>query len=70
MLHSPFTGLGQIQGEVHRLGSKVNLKAEQYEINSINSRRDCLERSFRELRSEIDGVLAQLQELEFKGRET
>lgn len=61
---APWTGVGAIQGELSSLKQEIDRKANSYEIHDINRKMDSLERECRNIRSEIDGILTKLQELE------
>lgn len=54
--------IGGISYEVQDLRNLINQKADKNEIYQTNSDVAGLERTVRELRSEIDGLRAQLQE--------
>ena len=60
-LAAPWTGLGQLQGDVSRLQSELRRKADSHEVSSLKRDVDRLERANGELRSEIDGLHAELQ---------
>jgi predicted nucleic acid-binding Zn-ribbon protein len=58
---NPSSSIGNLRSEIeHKLHGKVD----SHEIHSLNHKVDSLERTIRELRSEIDGLVSRLQTLE------
>ena len=55
---------GQLESELGRVRDEVNRKANSYEITEINRKLDSLQRECGELRSEVDGILSRLQNVE------
>jgi predicted nucleic acid-binding Zn-ribbon protein len=58
---SSFEGVGNLRAEME---SKLQGKADSYEIHSLNSKISSLESTIREIRSEINGICSRLQILE------
>lgn len=63
---NPSSQLGQLESEIRNLKSEIRRKADDHQINTINNRLDSLERSLREICSQVDGLLFKVQELEEK----
>ena len=55
---------GQLEAEMGRLRNEIDRKANSYEISEINRKLDSLQRECGELRSEVDGILSRLQNVE------
>lgn len=64
MNQAPWTDIGSLQSDVRQLRDELRNKAKDYEIHALNSRVDSLERACGQLRSEIDGLLSRMQEME------
>lgn len=64
MNHAPWTDIGGLQADIQQLKNELHQKANTYEIHSINSRLDSLERTSRELSSQVDEIIFRLQRLE------
>lgn len=64
MIQPPWSEIGQLQQEISHIKNQLNNKPDNHEIYQIDSRLDSLERTCREISSEINGVLSRLQEME------
>ncbi len=60
----PTSGHGILQGEIDRLKTDINRKADSHEISSLNSRMGSVEREVSQISTEIDGLRSELQRLE------
>ena len=60
---APWTDTGRLQGDVDRINSELHRKADSYEVSSLNSKLDSVERTCGELRTEIDEFRNQLEHL-------
>jgi peptidoglycan hydrolase CwlO-like protein len=64
MNHAPWSDIGRIQQELNQVKNDLRNKPNSYEISSINSKLDSLERAMRELGSTLTEIQYRLQELE------
>lgn len=64
IMQAPWTEIGRLQQDVQQLKNQLSQKANDYEIHETNRRLDSLEYSCRKLSSQIDGLLARMQEME------
>jgi DNA repair ATPase RecN len=64
MNSAPWTEIGSLQHEVREIRNQLHQKANSYEISEIDRRLDSMEHTCRSLRSEIDGILSRLQEIQ------
>ena len=64
MLFHPCSDSGQLQSEISQVRSKVDSKANIYDLDSLRSRVDSLESSLREVSSQVNNMEYRLQELE------
>lgn len=60
MNYAPWTGLGQLQGELESLKQQLHQKAYSYELSTLSLRMDRLEHSVWEIRSALDELRVQL----------
>jgi hypothetical protein len=63
-MQAPWTEIGTLQQDIMSLKRDIHNKADNHEISSINSRLDSLERAYRDLSAQVDGLLSRLQTLE------
>ena len=61
---APWTGIGSLQSDVHRLESELRRKADDYKVSALDSRVDALVSAVRDVGSVCDGILSRLQALE------
>lgn len=60
-LQPPWTNIGALQQEIYEMREKIRGKAESYEVYSINSRLDGLERTVGEIRAVCDGLVTRFE---------
>jgi multidrug resistance efflux pump len=61
---APWSDTGRLQGDIDRVASDVRGKVDRYELDQTNRNVDSVERELREVRSEIDGLRLELQEIQ------
>ena len=64
MLQAPWTEIGRLQQELMQLKHELSRKGDKYEINSLSSKVDSLERTNGQLSSEVACLRNELQELQ------
>lgn len=61
---APWTGIGSLQSDVSEIRSQLHGKADKYELHSIVSKLDSVERECREIRSALDGFRDRIERME------
>lgn len=69
MISAPWTEVGRLQQEMSQVHLDLYRKADKHEISSTNSNVVSLEREIGDLRSTLDGIRIELQELQEGYRE-
>lgn len=64
MNQAPWTDIGSLQSDIRDIKNLLHQKSNIYEIHTINSRLDSLERTCRELSSSFNEILFRLQTIE------
>lgn len=64
MNQAPWTDIGSLQSDIRDIKNELHQKSNIYEIHTINSRLDSLERTCRELSSSFNEILFRLQTIE------
>ena len=63
-LAPPWTEIGRLQSDIHSIEQKLHGKVSTYELSSLHSKVDGLERAIGEIRSSLDGLRFELQALQ------
>jgi chromosome segregation ATPase len=63
-MQPPWTEIGRLQGEIRTIEREMHNKAESHEFHSLRSRMDRLEHSVREIGAALDGLRAELSDLQ------
>jgi len=63
---APWTEIGRLQSDLSDVKRQLNNKAENHEIHTLNIKVDSMERSMRELSSNIDELRYRIEDAENK----
>lgn len=68
---NPTSQIGQLESEIRRLKSEIGSKANNYEINTLRNRVDCVEHFAEGIRAQIEDLsyMIQVMKEEIKHKE-